>query len=611
MNIKIYKTLAIIFSFFISVNAQSNLEIVSFKFYSNTAKNVFVAGSFNNWYSEEYRLKNSEGSWQIGIPLKPGYYYYKFIVDGEWIPDPGNDWKVNDGGDNFNSIIKVGEPPAPQRKSSKRKLPKFKLPRPILTDNPEWVDLYYSAWQMCWNKIARGTKQNGFVKKYIDEGFNELIYQWDTNFMAAFAMYAPDAFPAMQSLDNFYLKQTEDGYIQRVYWEKDGLIAQPPNIDEPMINPPLFAWLEWRYYELTGDDSRLKDVLPKLILYYEWIERKMSVPELDSLYYNTPLGSGMDNTPREGVTKGGWIDMSSQQALAAKSIAEIASVVGELKTASDYFMKHKDLKEAINRYSWDSETTFYYDVSREGIPNNIKHIGSFWTLISSVADDVNVEGMINHLTNPEEFWRLHLVPTLSADDPDYDSSGHYWLGGVWAPTNYMVVKGLQNYGYNDIAYAIAENHVKNISDIYYNFNPDEDKIAFEERYADAYKTIWECYSPEFMTPATRWDDTFYSRQDFVGWSGLGPIAMLIENIIGVELNSSENKITWRINRTDKHGIRNLNFKKEKVDLICTPLSGKTQFEVKCNTPFHLTIVKDGKEIKRLIDSGYNVFTIQN
>ena len=45
--------------------------------------------------------------------------------------------------------------------------------------------------------------------------------------------------------------------------------------------------------------------------------------------------------------------------------------------------------------------------------------------------------------------------------------------------------------------------------------------------------------------------------DFVGWAGLGPIALLIENIIGIQANVPEREIVWYVNRTDRHGIQNL------------------------------------------------------
>lgn len=595
--------------FYFNLSAQYLPVKITFKITDSKAKKVSVAGSFNNWNPAANPLTKKDSTWKTDIYLDPGYYYYKLVVDSNWIPDPSNDWKINDGGDSFNSIIKAGEPPIPKRKTEAVKLPKQYLPEPILENNHEWIELYYAAWEMAWNKIARGNEKNGFVKYYMDEGFNELIYQWDTNFMAAFGIYANDLFPAIQSLDNFYNKQRDDGYIQRVYWESSGKIANEPTEDEPMVNPPLFAWIELKNYKLTGDKERLEKILPILIKYYSWIEKNMRSKWGNGLYYNTPLGSGMDNTPREDVNKGGYIDMSAQQALAAKCISEIAGIINKDLIQKTFYDKYEGLKLIINYNCWNDETGFYFDFKQDGSLSSTKHIGAFWTLISQIADENKFHELKKHLTNPAEFWRPHLVPTLSYDDPHYDVTGHYWRGSVWAPTNYMLIKGLEKYGDYLTSYQIAENHLKNMSYVYYFFKPEEDKIAFEERYADDYKTIWECYSAEFLTPATRWDDTFYSRQDFVGWSGLGPIAMLIENIIGINIDVSNNEIIWRINRTDKHGIKNLNFGKEKVDIICLPKNDTYEFSINCKTKFYLKILINGNEIDKEINPGVNIFQI--
>lgn len=596
--------------FYFNLSAQYLPVKITFKITDSKAKKISVAGSFNNWNPAANPLIKKDSTWKTDIYLDPGYYYYKFVVDSNWIPDPSNDWKINDGGDGFNSIIKAGEPPIPKRKTAAVKLPKKYLPEPILENNPEWIDLYYAAWEMAWNKIARGNEKNGFVKYYMDEGFNELIYQWDTNFMAGFGIYANDLFPAIQSLDNFYNKQKDDGYIQRVYWESSGKIANEPTEDEPMVNPPLFAWIELKNYKLTADKDRLEKVLPILVKYYSWIEKNMRSKWGNGLYYNTPLGSGMDNTPRDGVNKGGYIDMSAQQAFAAKCIFEIAQIIDNELIQKTFHDKYEGLKLIINYNCWNDEAGFYYDFKQDGSLSSTKHIGAFWTLLSQIADENKFQELKKHLTNPAEFWRPHLVPTLSYDDPHYDVTGHYWRGSVWAPTNYMLIKGLEKYGDYFTAYQIAENHLKNMSYVYYFFKPEEDKIAFEERYADDYKTIWECYSAEFLTPATRWDDTFYSRQDFVGWSGLGPIAMLIENIIGINIDVPNNEIVWRINRADKHGIKNLNFGKEKIDIICNPKNDTFEFSINCKSKFYLKILINEKEIDKEINPGINIFQVK-
>lgn len=595
--------------FLTSLFAQEKIP-VTFSLHSKLADSVFVAGSFNGW-SDNFNplIKENDSTWTATLYLEPGYYYYKFVVNNEWIPDPSNDWKINDGGNSFNSIIKVGSPPVPQRKKATIPFPKNLVPEPVLESDSMLVELYYAAWEMAWSKITRGTEQNGFVNFYMDEGFNEQIYQWDTNFMAAFAMYASNLFPAIQSLDNFYNNQRDDGYIQRVYNESNGSEVTEPTTDEPMINPPLFAWVEWKYYQVTGDKSRFKSVLSKIVKYYNWINENLRDSLGQGLYYTTQLGSGMDNIPRPNVGKAGWIDLSAQMALSAKMIVNIASVVGDNRTVVKFIDEYSRLTKLINQLCWDDDSQFYYDLREDGKLSSVMHIGGFWTLLAETATRERAEALFKHLGNPDEFWRPHMVPALAANQPMYDSSGHYWLGGVWAPTNYMVIKGLEKYGQYELADQIAENHLYKIAEVYYEFQPDEEKIAFEERYGDGYQTIWECYSPEFPEPATRWDDTFYSRQDFVGWSGLGPIALLIENVIGIEMNIPQNQITWRIDRKDKHGIKNLNYLNGKVTLLVEPQESQLSFNVTSTHKFDLVIIHNGKSTLREINVGSNLFII--
>jgi 1,4-alpha-glucan branching enzyme len=53
------------------------------------AKSVFVAGNFNQWNLSAHPLKQEKnGVWKISLPLGPGRYEYRFLVDGEWQNDP-------------------------------------------------------------------------------------------------------------------------------------------------------------------------------------------------------------------------------------------------------------------------------------------------------------------------------------------------------------------------------------------------------------------------------------------------------------------------------------------------------------------------------------------
>jgi chromosome partitioning protein len=73
------------------------------------AKNVLIAGDFNNWSSVSTPMRTSgkPGEWFMSLPLRPGRYRYRFIVDGQWTTDPHNSYvEANQFGE-LNNIVEV------------------------------------------------------------------------------------------------------------------------------------------------------------------------------------------------------------------------------------------------------------------------------------------------------------------------------------------------------------------------------------------------------------------------------------------------------------------------------------------------------------------------
>lgn len=72
---------------------------------------VLVTGSFDNWNKEKDRLIDTKwnGVYELTLPLDPGNYIYKFIVDGKEIIDPANSEKTPTGFDDFNSVLRINE----------------------------------------------------------------------------------------------------------------------------------------------------------------------------------------------------------------------------------------------------------------------------------------------------------------------------------------------------------------------------------------------------------------------------------------------------------------------------------------------------------------------
>jgi chromosome partitioning protein len=72
------------------------------------ARNVRLAGSFNDWNPERTpMLPVRDGIFQARLPLPPGKYCYRYIVDGYWQRDPANErYEANPYGE-LNSVLVV------------------------------------------------------------------------------------------------------------------------------------------------------------------------------------------------------------------------------------------------------------------------------------------------------------------------------------------------------------------------------------------------------------------------------------------------------------------------------------------------------------------------
>src|SRR5262249_33663241 len=155
--------------------------------------------------------------------------------------------------------------------------------------------------------------------------------------------------------------------------------------------------------------------------------------------WSTGFESGMDNMPRPNMTKAGWVDISLQQTLAAKSLRLIAHELRRPARETYWQGEYDRRKAAVNRLCWSETDGIYYDVDANRHHTGVRHIGAMWALLSDVAGPSETQRLVAHLKDPKEFYRKHMFPALSAADAEFTTTATYWQGGVWAPTNYMTI----------------------------------------------------------------------------------------------------------------------------------------------------------------------------
>lgn len=70
------------------------------------ADEVYVTGSFADWDAKAYEMTlDADGVWRTEVALPDGKHLYKYVVDGEWMADPGNEDNEDDGYGGTNSVL--------------------------------------------------------------------------------------------------------------------------------------------------------------------------------------------------------------------------------------------------------------------------------------------------------------------------------------------------------------------------------------------------------------------------------------------------------------------------------------------------------------------------
>jgi len=503
-----------------------------------------------------------------------------------------------------------------------------RMPSPVYDDDPVLVRLYWKAWELAFQNFYEPAPQSGFVSQFIDPAFNQNIFLWDSCFMTMFCNYAYPLVPGISTLDNFYAKQHRDGEICREivrktgrdfdYWvnkEDKPLLSRWgwPGYDEAVdkarsapvvyvgravpspnpkltldaLNHPILAWAELEHYRITGDKDRLGEVWQPLVHYYAALQ--LYLRQGNGLYVTD--WASMDNSPRNAYLKNGGtgIDISSEIVLFARQLSEIALILGKDTEAREYSAEADQLASAINQAMWDEKRKFYFDLTSDGQRAPVKTIAAYWTLLAGVASPAQAADLVRELKNADTFGRTNLVPTLAANQVGYEPFGGYWRGSVWAPTVTMVIQGLEKYGYSDLARGIALNHLQLVAHVY-------------ERTG----TIWENYAPDHPQQGNE------AKPDFVGWSGIGPIAYFLEYAIGLRPDAARNRLVWRIEPGGRRGCKRFRFNGHVVSLIAkpaTPGSKGVIVHVQSDSPFELQAYFQGASRSFPVKAGKQKFNL--
>ncbi len=274
--------------------------------------------------------------------------------------------------------------------------------------------------------------------------------------------------------------QRDDGFIPHM---------ARPDYTSDITQPPVIAWGAWIVYEKSGNKEFLKTVAEKNKAFLLWCQsnRRKSEKELYSWHTNPELNnrcdeSGMDNSSRFDTESDLYaIDFSCYMANEARYMKKIADELSDKENADFFGSWYETIKDHINSTLWCEKDGFYYDYDITlNKFHNVQSVSSFLPIFAKICDDKQCQQLIAHLENPEEFGTEFPIPSISKKDSTFGSD--MWRGPVWINYNYMIYKGLAEYGYDSPANKIKKVTLDVINDWYnltgtiYEFYDSENRI---------------------------------------------------------------------------------------------------------------------------------------
>lgn len=198
---------------------------------------------------------------------------------------------------------------------------------------------------------------------------------------------------------------------------------------------------------------------------------------------------GVDNDPCAFYRPDGSCASIYLNSLMYRELLALSALAAHLDAEkSDFYAKKAEtLGNAIRENCWDERNGFFYsvDINLKPITKNFLHSGAprhwngliqridVWTgfmpLWAGIATPEQAKRVVEENYRNEKTFNCNGgIRTLSKLEKMYrvQPSGNpsCWLGPVWGISNYMVFKGLLDYGYFDDAVSICEKTIKLFAD---------------------------------------------------------------------------------------------------------------------------------------------------
>ncbi len=116
--------------------------------------------------------------------------------------------------------------------------------------------------------------------------------------------------------------------------------------------------------------------------------------------------------------------------------------------------------------------------------------------------------------------------------------------------------------------------------------------------------FWEAYAPKHEGPAVWQDNKNFPRPDFLTYSALSTITLMIENVVGLYISLPRKTVDWIIPTMELMGIEDLGLRRNMITILSNKSGRGWEIRLESEKLYYLTVnILDSKKKTLPIPSG--------
>ncbi|CAN5435159.1 hypothetical protein BH11BAC5_BH11BAC5_09380 [soil metagenome] len=317
-----------------------------------------------------------------------------------------------------------------------------------------------------------------------------VLFEWDTYFASyMFSLFNKDMayanaiemtkaitpeglVPNFQSVSGYQSASGDNSPLRTSSWDRS--------------EPPVGSMIVLNIYKKYREKWFLNEVYDELLTWNRWWANNRAVKgylawgsyykndtvqtQTESYWQSAAYESGLDNSPmydsvpyntNTHLLELADVGLMSLYIADCNALMEIATQLGKTADAAELKKRSAFYTKQLATL-WDEKAGIFLNKRLDTGEKSVRlSPTNFYPMLAKACTQKQAERMMKeHYFNPKEFYGEYVMPSIARNDSAFKDNS-YWRGRIWAPMNFLVYLGMQQYDVKD-ARADLVNKSKNL-----------------------------------------------------------------------------------------------------------------------------------------------------